>query len=264
MRITRPPETFALALLAVALHLNTVSAKQEFQEEFHKSYPLDKLGQVSLENVNGNVHVLTWDREEVKIDAVKHANKQEHLAEVKIEVNATPKHVEIKTKYPDSKSRKSKNNSTSVDYSLTVPKQSHLHKVSTVNGAVDIENVEGDVAASSVNGSATATGLRGEAHLSSVNGPVSATFVQINKGVVLESVNGSVKVAVPPQANAEVSASTVNGGIGSDFSLPAKKHFPVGQNLRAKLGEGGPLIKISTVNGGIRIDHDKALTLENP
>jgi len=29
------------------------------------------------------------------------------------------------------------------------------------------------------------------------------------------------------------------------------------QNLDGKLGEGGPVIKMSSVNGGIRIDHPK-------
>jgi DUF4097 and DUF4098 domain-containing protein YvlB len=65
-----------------------------------------------------------------------------------------------------------------------------------------------------------------------------------------------VTVALPPEINADVSAHTLNGGINSDFSLQAKKHFPVGQNLDGKLGSGGPTIKMSSVNGGIHLDHN--------
>src|SRR6266704_1686141 len=139
-----------LTPLAVILGALSAFAAQDVREEFHQNYPLNKAGKIFLENVNGNVHVVTWDRDEVKLDAVKHAKKQEQLDEVKIEVDAKADTIRIKTKYPDS--RKSRNNSTSVDYTLTVPKQSNLAKVSTVNGPV------------------TATGLANEANLSSVNG----------------------------------------------------------------------------------------------
>jgi DUF4097 and DUF4098 domain-containing protein YvlB len=244
--------SFATVLGALA-----VFAGQEVREEFHQTYPLTEQGRVHLENVNGDVHIVTWDRGEIKVDAIKHAKKQEHLDEVKIDVDANPDRIRIKTKYPDSKTRRNKNNSTSVDYTLTVPRQSHLDKISTVNGGVQIENVGGDVEANSVNGPVIATGLTGKVELSSVNGPVKASFAEIKKAVSLQSVNGSVTVAVPPEANADVSAKTLNGSVSSDFSLQTKKHFPIGRNLDGKLGEGGPVIKMSSVNGGIHVDRAK-------
>jgi len=150
-----------------------------------------------------------------------------------------------------------------VDYTLTVPRQSRLDQISTVNGGVEIENVSGDVEASSVNGNVTARGLAGDVALSTVNGSVKATFAEVRKAVSLKSVNGGVSIAVPPEANADVSANTLNGGISSDFSLQAKRHFPVGQNLDGKLGGGGPAIKMSTVNGGIHLDRAKTVALDN-
>jgi len=233
------------------------SAGQEVREEFHQTYPLTRQGRVHLENVNGNVHIVTWDREEVKVDAVKHAKKQEHLDEVKIDIDAKSDRIRIKTKYPDSWARRNKNNSTSVDYTLTMPSQSRLDKISAVNGGIQIENVIGDVEANSVNGPVTATGLAGKVELSSVNGPVKGSFAEVKKAISLKSVNGSVTVTVPPEANADVSAKTLNGGVSSDFPLQTKKHFPIGRNLDGKLGEGGPVIKMSSVNGGIRVDRAK-------
>ena len=44
-------------------------AGQEVREEFHHSYPLSSQGRVHLENVNGNVRIVAWDREEIKVDA---------------------------------------------------------------------------------------------------------------------------------------------------------------------------------------------------
>ena len=197
------------------------------------------------------------------MEAIKRAKKQEHLDEVKIEVDAKADFIRVKTKHPDSKSRRGKDNSVSVEYLLTVPKQSRLDRINNVNGNVEIEKVSGDVEASSVNGNVAASGLAGHVELSTVNGSVKATFADLKKSVSLKSVNGSVTVALPPEVNAKVSANTLTGGINSDFDLQAKKHFPIGQNLDGKLGEGGPAISLSTVNGGIRIDRSKAVALES-
>lgn len=249
--------------LGTLLGALAVCSAEEVREEFHQTYPLNKQGRVHLENVNGNVRIVTWDREEIKVDAIKRAKKQVHLDEVKIEVEAKTDRIRIQTKHPESKTRSNKNNSTSVDYTLTVPRQSNLNRISTVNGGVEVDQVSGDVEASSVNGNVTATGLSGETELSTVNGSVKSTFAALKKQVSLHSVNGSVTLALPPDANADISADTVHGGISSDFSLKAKKNFPIGQDLHGKLGEGGPAVKISTVNGGIHLDRSKTVALDN-
>jgi DUF4097 and DUF4098 domain-containing protein YvlB len=263
MKSIRSHTIFALVSIATVAGAHAVLAANEAREEFRQTYPLDKQGKVRLDNVNGNVRIVTWDREEIKVEATKHGKKQEHLDEVKIEVDAEADQIRIRTKYPDSKSRRNNDNSVSVEYELAVPKQCRLDRINTVNGNVEIERVGGDVEASSVNGSVTAAGLAGQVELSTVNGSVKAAFAELKKSVSLKSVNGSVTLALPPEANAKVSAHTLSGGIHSDFGLQTKKHFPIGQNLDGKLGEGGPAIDLSTVNGGIRIDRSKTVALES-
>jgi DUF4097 and DUF4098 domain-containing protein YvlB len=54
--------------------------------------------------------------------------------------------------------------------------------------------------------------------LSTVNGPVKASFSELKKSASLKSVHGSVTAALPSEINADVSASTVNGGIRIDRS----------------------------------------------
>ena len=257
MKSIRSRNVLTLVSLATVLGAHAAFAVEEVRQEFHQTWPLNKQGRVQLENVNGNVHVVTWDREELKVDAIKHAKKQEHLDEVKINVDAQAGRIRIKTNYPDAKTKRNRNNSTSVDYTLTVPKQTRLDGIRTVNGEIEIENVGGDVEASSVNGPVMARGLAGDVDLSTVNGSVKADFTDLKKAVSLKSVNGGVSIAVPSEANADVSANTLNGGISSDFALQAKKHFPVGQNLDGKLGTGGPTVKMSTINGGIHLDRAK-------
>ena len=63
--------------------------------------------------------------------------------------------------------------------------------------------------------------------LSSVNGTVKGSFAEVKKAISLKSVNGSVTITVPPEANADVSAKTLKGGVSSDFPLQTKKGFPM-------------------------------------
>jgi hypothetical protein len=68
-----------------------------------------------------------------------------------------------------------------------------------------------------------------------------------------------VELAVPDDADANFSVSTVNGGISSEFpSLKAEKKFPVGDNLNARLGNGSASVKANSVNGGIHIVKSQA------
>lgn len=257
MKSTRTITFATLASLATAVGTLVTFAAQELREEFHRTYPLAKQGRVSLDNVNGDVRVVTWDKAEIQVDAIKRAKKQEDMDKLKIEVNAKDDTIRIKSKYASSKPRDGRDDSAGVDYVLTVPKQCRLDKVSTVNGGVEIENVGGDVEAGSVNGPVTASGLVGEVELSTVNGTLKAGVAELKKPVSLKSVNGSVTLALPSDANADVSADTVNGSINTQFSLQAKSHFPIGKSLDGKLGDGGSRIKMSTVNGAIHLDRAK-------
>ncbi len=245
----------ATGLLLAGLFCPAPCAGAEFTQELHETRALTTDGRLSLDNVNGPVRITTWDRAEVKLDAVKRAKHQEDLDQVKIEIESKPDRLQIHTRYPDSKTSAGRraNNSVSVDYTLTVPRSVRLDKVSSVNGTVDIDGVRGEVEASTVNGTLKASGLAATAELSTVNGSLTANFEHLDgvKSVSLKTVNGRVELELPASANADVSASTLNGSIGGDVEV--KKNWPVGREVKTRLGDGGTKIHASSVNGGIRI-----------
>src|ERR671939_159287 len=94
----------ALAALALTAADAAVRAQRtdrpELTEEFHQTYPLAAGGRLSLSNINGAVKVQTWERAEVKVDAVKRAFTAERLRDAQIKVDATANHVRIETEYP--------------------------------------------------------------------------------------------------------------------------------------------------------------------
>jgi DUF4097 and DUF4098 domain-containing protein YvlB len=246
-----------IALIAIATQ---ISLHAELTEELHKTYLIDADGRVSLKNVNGAVHISAWDRNEVQVDAIKRARTKEALDEAEIVIDSASSSISIRTRYPDSERKRAwhgDDQKASVEYTLKVPRRARLFAVETVNGGVDVKAVSGNVKVSSVNGSVIAQNLASEAQLSTVNGRVEASFEKLEgtPSISLHTVNGSIELSIPDRSNAELSASTVHGGIASDFGMPAStmRHHKVGGSFTGRIGSGGAHIKLSSVNGGIRI-----------
>lgn len=249
----------ACALFAYALSAHASERRGSLTEEFHQTYALTPDGRVELENINGDVHISSWDRNEVKVDAVKYADTKERLDEAKIEIDSGKDYLSIRTKYPDHDHTfnwGSHNNPAGVEYTLTVPRTVRLDEIKLINGELDVEGVSGEVRASCINGRLNAHNLAGPAKLSNINGRLDARFDQLSgSGVELNSVNGALALTIPSDSNARVEASTVSGGIDNDFGLHVNHHRFVGRDLRGELGSGGTHIRLQNVNGRIDIHH---------
>jgi DUF4097 and DUF4098 domain-containing protein YvlB len=238
--------TSAFLMLLIAL-----PAWAELTEQFHRTVPLSSNGRVSLNNINGDVEITGWSRNEVQIDAVKTAPDQQRLNDMRIEVNAGTTSVEISTKYPEGRNN---NNPGSVRYTLHVPQNADIDKVNLVNGTLDVKQISGEITANLVNGKLRASDLAGTADLSTVNGTIDANYTSLNnvRRIKLGSVNGTLNLLLPQSPNANVSASAVNGSISTDFPLTVKGHF-VGKSVSGTLGSGGVEIELNNVNGSIHI-----------
>src|ERR1700683_2341320 len=90
-----------LGMLCALLYAAEAHAKDygKLTEEFHHSYPLGAGGRVELDNINGAVHISAWDKDEVKVDAVKYANTKERMDDAEIEVERGRSCVSIRTRY---------------------------------------------------------------------------------------------------------------------------------------------------------------------
>jgi DUF4097 and DUF4098 domain-containing protein YvlB len=247
------------AILILALGAHASDHRGALTEEFHQTYALNADGRVELDNINGAVHISSWDRNEVKVDAVKYADTKERLDEAKIEIESAKDLLSIRTKYPEHDHNwnwGSHNNPAGVEYTLTVPRTARLDEIKLINGSLDVTGVSGEVRASCINGRLEAHDLAGRAKLETINGRLEARFTELaGKSVDLSSVNGSVELTIPSDSKAELEANTVSGGIENDFGLHVNRHQFVGRDLRGELGSGGTRIKLENVNGRIEIRH---------
>lgn len=242
-------------ILAIALVASGhLSAKVSKEESY--SFPLSDGGRLSVSNVNGSVTVTGGNGNTVEIIAIKTADNQKTLDGIEVEITHTADSIAIETDLPNSDSWYSwGGNGGQVTYEIVVPAATNLDSIETVNGDVEISGVSGDVEAESVNGDLDISDLASNASFSTVNGSIDASFTRLEgqQKVQAETVNGRITIRVPRNADVDINADTLNGGINArDFGLETEKGF-VGSDLNGRIGSGSARLNVDTVNGSIKI-----------
>jgi hypothetical protein len=230
-------------------------------EHFDQTYPFSSNGSVALSNLNGDVTIETWERNEVRVEYTKTASTKEMMDWVRVHVNANKERIEIEADYDAWKENnngsweKWKNKRIEVTFKLTVPRSAILDEIETVNGSVVLSNMTNFCKVSTVNGEVSAKNLRGGINLSTVNGNLVADFdrLESTKPISLNTVNGKVILTIPSDSDVTLKADTVNGSIANDFGLPVRKGEYVGRDLYGKIGNGNTKVKLSSVNGGLSV-----------
>ncbi len=219
---------------------------------------------LEVKGVNGTVRAVAHNGSEIEVDVTKSARKSDP-DEVKLEVVTHGNGVTICAVYPAPRNREenncmpgtrgrsnTQNNDVKVDFVVRVPRGTNFAGRS-VNGAVTITGLTGDVKGHTVNGAVriTTTGL---AEATTVNGSINVSMGRAdwNEPLAFETVNGAIIVELPEQIDAEVHASTVNGSISTDYPLTVRGRFGP-KRLTGTIGRGGRELMLDTVNGDIEI-----------
>jgi len=245
--------TAALVLVAAAL---ARADDYSFKEPFSQTAPFNATGSLSLENVNGNVEIRTWDKNQILVEGEKSAKTDEELTQIELTIDLTDTHAGIKVHLPKSSGWWIFGNTirASVRFTITVPATASIEQLQTVNSAVKLEGLRGSIDAKSVNGAIHATGLGGDVRLSTVNGAIDASFAVIvpQQKLSFNTVNGSITVGLPKDAGVTLSGSVVNGRVSCDFPITLGDGGH-GRTLSGTVGDGRASLHAATVNGSIAI-----------
>jgi DUF4097 and DUF4098 domain-containing protein YvlB len=219
-------------------------------KEFNQSYPLQSGGTFELQNVNGTVEVQGWDRDVVEVHAVKTAKHREaDLERVSIDVNAKPSGVSILTRYPQNEGVE-----VMVEYTVHVPHGARVEHLGTVNGTLRVAGVSEVDELRTVNGNIEVYEADSNVHAHTTNGNVhlELSHVDGSTGTLAETTNGSVVLAVPANAQADLEARCLNGNFLSELPFAMEGSLKP-REIHGKLGRGGSPIKLHTINGAIRV-----------
>jgi len=239
----------SLAVLASA----TIAASAKFTEKIAQTYPLDANGSIRLENINGSIEIIAWDKAEVSLEAEKSAKNQDALSRMHLKIEATSSRLSVKTDY-EKAWKFWENVNAQVHYKLMVPAGVSLEKIDVVNANIRVTGVKGSVNLDTVNGSIDAKDLSGPGEFETVNGSITVAYSTLPANpheISLDTVNGSCTLKLPANANFTLETETVNGRISCDFPITLQKSGK--GDLRGAVGTGGPKIEFESVNGSLTI-----------
>ncbi len=127
-------------------------------------------------------------------------------------------------------------------------------RVTSSGGSVQVAQVTGDVDASSSGGGVHVDGVGGRVTADSSGGSVSAVLAAGNgAGGSLSSSGGGVSVAIAGDSRLSIDASSSGGSVKCELPVRSSGK-PSRTSLRGDLNGGGPLLKLRSSGGGIRID----------
>jgi len=203
---------------------------------------------------NGGIRVEGWDQADVLVRAVVQtwgdtdAEARELLPQVR--VNAAGNSV---TAEGPERTDGRRGRGWSVSYRIWAPRQTALDLIAH-NGGVAIHGMQGEARFTTTNGGVTLDEVAGRIVGRTANGGVNVRLSGPRwegAGLDVETTNGGVTLTLPRDYSAALEVSTVNGGLRSDIpvTLPEGRR----RDIRTTLGSGGPLIKVRTVNGGVRL-----------
>jgi DUF4097 and DUF4098 domain-containing protein YvlB len=180
-----------------------------YKEDFRHSFPLNSNGRVSLEGFNGSIEVTGWDRNEIEITGTKYASSEEFLKAIKINISNTPDSITVRTDRPNREGGSwFRNEGGGVRFIVRVPRKAQLDRVSSSNGSIRLENVDGNARLNSSNGTIRANRVNGNLEVSTSNGGIE--LLDINGGMNLRTSNGTIRV---DNAKGAFEAQTSNGAI---------------------------------------------------
>jgi hypothetical protein len=199
---------------------------------------------------NGSIDVTGEARRDVHVRATVHAwaNNDAEAERIASAVNVRSDGV-LRAEGPEQYGRAG----WSVSYEILAPREIDL-SLEASNGSLAVTDVRGDLTLETNNGGIMLDGVAGNVRGRTTNGGVDADLTGDTwegTGLDLRTTNGGVRLRIPENYSARLETGTVHGGIDIDF--PVTLQGRIGREFSTTLGDGGPLVRAETTNGGVRI-----------
>lgn len=219
-----------------------------------REFTLADTGRLNVDSAtNGGIRVTGADRSNVLVRARVQTNAptadEARALNSQVRVSATPGLV--RADGPDSL----RDRGWGVSYEILVPRRSGL-ELKAQNGGITIADVEGTITFETRNGGVNLNRLGGDVRGKTTNGGLKVELAGNTwhgSQLDVQTTNGGIQVTVPDNYSANFETSTVNGGVTSDIPGANVLKSKEDRKVSVTLGSGGPLVRLVTTNGGIRL-----------
>ncbi|KAB5490954.1 DUF4097 family beta strand repeat-containing protein [Flagellimonas hadalis] len=141
---------------------------------------------------------------------------------------------------------------------IYLPKNQNISAKSTWNGDIEIDGFAGEIEADAqLNGSVKILNVNGPVTANTLNGELTVEFGTVKQGspISLYSTNGAVDVGLPGNTPANLSMSTINGNVYTDFDVKLNEKdglkSVLGRKISATINNGGVDITLKSTNGNM-------------
>jgi DUF4097 and DUF4098 domain-containing protein YvlB len=196
----------ALAILVIALPAQAQHHKSrshrddqnDVESRIDTTVTLSRSGTVDLQSFSGDITVVGWDRDDVKIHAT---------SEGQLRFDSSPSRVSL-VESPEDRND-SDDDDGHAGFEISMPKSGRL-LLRTLSGDIKLHDVA-DVEAHSVSGDMNVANIASHAVLESISGDV--TVIHVTAGARVNTVSGEIRAK---QITGEVAAQSVSGDIVLD------------------------------------------------
>ncbi|MFC7072298.1 hypothetical protein ACFQJ7_05345 [Halovenus rubra] len=239
----------------------TTTRDLEVSEMTTETHPVPT--SVSVDAVNGSVSVIGSERDDVQLKYTKHGPSEAKLDELKVHTITESGQLQVTVSYPG-------NSPGKVDIELCVPCELKVSHVSTTNGRIDLQDIDGNPRLRTQNGEITVSGCSGYVdaettngsisiedtdgvdHAKSVNGKIGLDLCSVRQDTVIKSSSGQIEVRTG-EIDVAVTISTKVGVI--DAPIFDKQPTGVGHvSVEDELGSAQHSLDISNSVGSIRFE----------
>jgi DUF4097 and DUF4098 domain-containing protein YvlB len=237
---------------------------------------------LALQNKNGGVTMRGWEKSYIEVSAEKKSRWGGNVDHVEIKITRGDGTLTIETIY------RVKNPRVSVTYDISVPEHVSVSAVDSSNGAITLEDLQGDIVAETSNGrieiedihgaikAKTSNGrieihqVSGDVEAKTSNGSIEITEVsgivaaqtsngriqveisEMQEDAQIKTSNGAIELYVSPDVHANIEMKTSNGKITiQEIEIITSELSRT--ELKGKLGNGGKQLYVKTSNGNIDV-----------
>lgn len=230
--------TFALVFAALAAAGCVHRERTDVQ--ISRTWPATGIEQLKVSGTNGRIEILADpSATEITMEARARVSGElsaEEILDIRIDDNV----LIVTERESAGKKFRLFGPEKQIDFEFRVPGDVRLD-ARNVNGRIEVDGVDASMDLTTVNGSIEVSTPGGMLVARTVNGSVRADFLDVFPGAKLKTVNGSVRVRVPQNAQVSPEVRSVNGSFRSDIPV------------RINAGGDEGRLQVVTVNGSVTL-----------
>jgi hypothetical protein len=225
-------------------------------DEFHKNIPFSQGGTLSLENVNGNVEIHGWERDELDVYAEKMVQLPDRTRFYVYPRKDFAPGI-IFDRFENFVKIRTKNISEDkeigfVDYYIDAPHSINLKDIVVRRGNMIISELFGDAYLDLMDGDIVVDNFSGSLTASVVDGSINASLFDLREEdeIIITSQEGDITLSLEENMSAHFQAVFPNGELNSEFEFDIQLDE---KKIDTQWGEEGPRISLTAFNGDIKI-----------